>query len=122
MRADKYIWAVRLYKTRALAAKAIVGNRVKVNDDFLKPGKEIKAGDEVSIKVNPVWRRFKVLDIPKSRVGAKLVPDYMKETTSEDVLKEIEHIRLVNRSVNAHEQKGRPTKRDRRNLDDWKDS
>ena len=62
---------------------------------------------------------YTVLNLPKSRVGAKLVTDYLKEITSEEVLKELEHIRLVNKSVHSnHDQKGRPTKRERRKWDD----
>ena len=121
MRIDKYLWCIRLFKTRSLASAACNEERVKLNGNFIKASKEISIGDEVEVKSPPVWRSYKVLCIPKSRVGAKLLPDLMAETTDEEALKELEMIRILNsenRSVGIF---GRPTKKHRRNLDKFKD-
>ena len=120
MRIDKFIWAVRLYKTRSLASKCVEGEKVKLNGAFVKRGKELKIGDEFAVKVLPIWRSYKILAFPKSRVGAKLVADYIVETTSEEDLKVLEDIQLVQRQNHALGLKGRPTKRDRRKLDGLK--
>ena len=82
MRVDKYIWAVRLFKTRSQASKACSGERVLINGEFAKASKLLKDNDVISIKSTPIWRTFIVIDYPKSRVGPKLVNEYVKETTS----------------------------------------
>ncbi|MDF1673274.1 MAG: S4 domain-containing protein [Vicingaceae bacterium] len=117
MRIDKYIWTVRLFKTRSLANKACSSDKVKLNGDFVKTSKSVAINDEIAIKTIPIWRTFKVLDFPKSRVGAKLVSSYLVETTSKDDLLQLEHIQNLNRKNKVLGIKGRPTKKDRRNLD-----
>lgn len=117
MRIDKYIWAVRLAKTRSLAAKLCASEKVKLNDEFTKAAKSLKVGDLIQIKDVPVWRSYKVLDFPKSRVGAKLVPEYTIETTSEEDLNLIHEVAESNRQNRFLGLRGRPTKRERRKLD-----
>lgn len=117
MRVDKFTWAVRLFKTRSIASKSVDLDKVKVNEAFVKRGKVIKVGDEVSIKVNPIWKRYKIVNIPKSRLGAKLVADYIIETTPEHDLQELEHIKSIQRVNLSMGIKGRPTKKDRRDID-----
>ncbi len=117
MRLDKYIWSVRLKKTRSIASKDCSGEKVLLNGEVSKPGKNVKVGDEISIKMVPVWLNYRVKGIPKSRVGAKLVPDYLEDLTEADTLEQLEQIRLLNRQNKVLGIKGRPTKRDRRNLD-----
>lgn len=117
MRIDKFIWAVRLFKTRTLAAKACDGEKVKLNGTFVKSSKVVTEGNEIAIKVIPIWRTFKVLDLPKSRVGAKLVSQYIVETTPEADLVQLEQIQLQNHQNKVLGIKGRPTKKDRRDLD-----
>ena len=119
MRIDKYIWTIRLYKTRSLASKECAANKVLLNDDLVKSSKEVKVGDMISIRVNPIWKSFKVLDFPKSRVGAKLVPDYVVETTTETDLQTLFMAQEVQRQMRHQGFSGRPTKRDRRKLDDF---
>ena len=68
MRIDKYIWAVRLFKTRSLASKACQSGQVKINEAESKASKEIKIGDLISVRFNPIWKTYKVLAIPKSRI------------------------------------------------------
>ncbi|HAQ70947.1 RNA-binding S4 domain-containing protein [Salibacteraceae bacterium] len=121
MRIDKYLWSIRLFKTRSLATFSCNEEKVKLNEGFTKASKEIHAGDVIALKAPPVWRTFEILATPKSRVGAKLVPDYMIETTDEESLKEIEMIRLLNSENRTIGIVGRPTKRHRRNLDKFKD-
>ena len=117
MRIDKFCWCVRLFKTRSLSTKSIDAEKVKLNDSFVKSSKHIAVGNEIAIKVIPYWRTYEILNIPKSRVGAKLVVDYLIETTSEKILKEIENIQNINRENKVLGIKGRPTKKDRRNID-----
>jgi len=120
MRVDKYIWCVRLCKTRSLASKLVSDEKIKVNGDFIKSSKAVKIGDVISMKEIPIWRSFKVLDIPKSRVGAPLVKDLIIETTSEKDMALLEEVRETNRQNLQFGIKGRPTKKNRRNLDDFK--
>lgn len=121
MRLDKYVWAIRLFKTRSIAAAACNKDKVKLNDMASKPSKTVAVGDIVSIKENPIWRSYKILAIPKSRVGAKLVQDNVKEITSETDLAQLDEYKLFNGQQGNHNwsngSKGRPTKKDRRNLD-----
>lgn len=120
MRIDKYIWCVRLFKTRSLATKACSAEKVKLNGEFVKPGKTIAANHEIAIKDIPIWRTFKVQDIPKSRLSAKLVHDYLIETTPSEDLEELKQIQLQNRQNKLLGIKGRPTKKNRRDLDQLK--
>ncbi|MGB0888039.1 MAG: RNA-binding S4 domain-containing protein [Vicingaceae bacterium] len=117
MRLDKFIWATRLFKTRSIASKACLSEQVKLNDSFFKPSKSVSVGDIISIKSIPIWRTFKVIDFPKSRVGAKLVPNFIVETTSEDDLLQLQQIQEANRQNKFLGIKGRPTKKVRRDLD-----
>lgn len=117
MRLDKYIWTVRLAKTRSIASKACASEKVKLNDEFAKPSKTAKIGDTIKIKAVPVWRSYKIIDFPKSRVGAKLLPDFVKEITSEEDISLIEQVAETNRQNRFLGLRGRPTKRDRRKLD-----
>ena len=118
MRIDKYIWTIRLQKTRSLASKECASNKVLLNNDIVKASKEVKVGDTISIRVNPIWKSYKMVDIPKSRVGAKLVPDYAIETTDELDKQTLELAQEVQRQMRNQGFSGRPTKRDRRKLDD----
>lgn len=116
MRVDKYVWCMRLYKTRSLATKAVKEGKISINAKAVKPSKEVEENDVISIKFAPVKRLFKVLDFPKSRVGANLVSTYMIEITPKEDLALLEEINLQKR-VNANFGiKGRPTKRDRRDM------
>ena len=118
MRIDKYTWSVRIFKTRSVATKACVSNKIKLNGEFVKPSKLVKQNDVVAIKNIPIWKSFKVLDIPKSRVGAKLVPEYAIETTDELDKQTLELAQEVQRQMRNQGFSGRPTKKDRRKLDD----
>lgn len=116
MRVDKYLWCVRLYKTRSLATKAVKDGKISVNEKQIKASKDLEIGDVISIKIAPTHRLFKVIEFPKSRVGAKLVNDNIKEITPQkdlDLLEEINNQKRINSNFGI---KGRPTKRDRRDM------
>ena len=81
MRIDKFLWCIRLYKTRSLAADEIKKNRVSIGDSPVKSAKEVKVGEIIRIKKNQILYTIKVIQIPKSRVGAKLVPLYIEDHT-----------------------------------------
>lgn len=117
MRIDKFIWCVRLSKTRSIATKLCNADKVVLNDDLIKSSKAVKVGDEISLKYNPIWRSFKVLDIPKSRLGAKLVPEFIEETTEASALATYEQVQKANQENRMRMGKGRPTKKDRRDMD-----
>ena len=119
MRVDKYIWAIRLFKTRSLASKACISKKVKLNGYFNKSSKIVKKNDTIAIKVVPIWKVFKIIDLPKTRVGAKLVGDFSKEITSDEDLEVLNQYVIINRQNRSIDIKGRPTKKDRRNLGDW---
>ncbi len=119
MRLDKFIWAIRLAKSRSVSAKMCNNEKVMLEGKFVKGSKEVKIGNTFSIKQVPIWRSFKVLDIPKSRVGAKLVPSLIVETTPQEDLDLLEEIQRQNRQNKSLGIKGRPTKKDRRSLDDF---
>ena len=123
MRIDKYIWCVRLQKTRSRAIKFIEAGNVKINDEETKKAsREIRIDQTFSIRVKPIWRTWKVLEIPKSRVGAKIVSDLIREITSQEDLAILEEVQRQNRENRLKGMLGRPTKKNRRNLDDfWED-
>lgn len=120
MRLDKYLWCVRKYKTRSLATAMVKKDRVLVNDEDVKPSREVKPGDRISYKKEGVNYQLKVLDIPKSRVGAKLVPDFMEDITPKEELDKLEFISMMHK-LNRPRGSGRPTKKERRDLDDFTD-
>ena len=118
MRLDQWLWAVRLYKTRSLAVEAIKGGHVKVNEAATKPAHEMKPGELVTARIGIMTRTLRVIDAPHSRVGAKLVAQFAEDLTPPE---EFEKQRAFNlHSVAARPRgAGRPTKRERRLLDEW---
>lgn len=115
LRIDKYLWFVRIYKTRSIATDACNKKQVLVNDIAVKPSSTVKPGDKIEIKNPPIIRSFEVKDLLKGRVGAKLVADYLIETTPEE---EFDKLRLARETTLIRDKgAGRPTKKDRRDLD-----
>ncbi len=92
-----------------------------IDDEVVKPAKVVYTSAKISVRVNPIWKTYEIIDIPPSRVGAKLVSGYLIETTSNDDLEILKQIEDVNRQNRQQGLKGRPTKRDRRKLDGWQD-
>ncbi|MFT7612692.1 MAG: ribosome-associated heat shock protein Hsp15 [Parvicellaceae bacterium] len=120
MRLDKYLWSVRIFKTRSLATKECNSEHIKINNIVCKPSKTVQIGDEISVRIKPIWKTFKIIGIPKSRVGAILVLDAMLETTSKEELELLLSVQELNRVNRFHGIKGRPTKKQRRDLDKFR--
>ncbi|NDV45089.1 RNA-binding S4 domain-containing protein [Flagellimonas sediminis] len=120
MRIDKYLWCTRYYKTRNLAATAVKKGQVKVNGAAIKASREVYPMDKIVIRKDQVDYQLTVLDIPESRVGAKLVDIYRKDTTPKEAF---EHTELLQHAKTHYRKKGlgRPTKKDRRDIDDYLD-
>lgn len=118
MRIDQYLWAVRYFKSRSIASKACKKGQVKVNGQIVKPSREVYPTDKIIVRKDQINLSLEVLDIPKSRIGAKLVDIYRVNTTPKDAFKQNE---LQNLAQDYYRQKGegRPTKKDRRELDDY---
>ena len=116
MRIDKYIWSVRIYKTRTIARKSCSEGKVLLNNDPVKAGKSLKKKNIISIKQVPIWRTFEVIDFPKSRVGAALLVDYVKEITNKKDLEKLYQYELILKQNKKTGIKGRPTKKERRRL------
>tara|TARA_R110002051_G_scaffold34256_3_gene76298 strand:+ start:18361 stop:18786 length:426 start_codon:yes stop_codon:yes gene_type:complete len=121
MRIDKFLWSTRYFKTRNIATTACKKGHTKINGQTAKPGREVYPMDEVVVRKNQIDYKFTVLDIPASRVGAKLVDIYRKDTTPKEAF---EHNELLQYSKDYYRKKGigRPTKKDRRDIDDYLES
>ena len=120
MRIDKWLWSMRLYKTRSIAADACKSNRVSINGSVVKAAREVKIGNEVKVKKMPVVYSYKIIDLPKSRVGAALVPQYMRNITPQGELDKLEQ--KISIFVKRDKGTGRPTKKERRDIDGLMDS
>lgn len=120
MRIDKYLWCVRYYKTRSLATTACKKGHVKINDAVVKPSRDVYPQDTIQLRKNQINYKLKVNDIPPNRVGAKLVDLYRVDTTPKQ---EFEAQELLKYSKDYYRKKGvgRPTKKDRRDIDDFTD-
>jgi len=118
MRVDKYLWCIRYFKTRSIATKACKEGKVRVNGDLIKPSREIYPMDNITVRKNQINYELVVLDTPDNRVGAKLVDIYRKDTTPKESLQKLD---LLKHSKDYYRKKGtgRPTKKDRRDIDDW---
>ena len=118
MRIDKYLWSTRYFKTRNKGTEACKKGHVQVNGQTVKPSREVYPMDKIRVRKNQLNYEFTVLDIPESRVGAKLVDIYRKDTTPAEVF---EHNELQKYSKEYYRKKGsgRPTKKDRREIDEY---
>ncbi len=130
IRLDKYLWAVRVFKTRSDAADAIRQNRVLVNDAYAKPSREVKIGDRISVRRERVTYSYKVLELVSSRQPAKNVPLYCLNCTPQE---ELDKLNVPHETIFVFRDRGtgRPTKKERRDInalidgfyvdDDWDD-
>jgi len=120
MRVDKYLWCIRYFKTRSIATQACKKGSVRVNGDIVKPARDVYPGDLLMVRKNQVSYELEVLDLPESRLGAKLVDMYRKDTTPKEAL---ENKELLKFAKDYYRKKGigRPTKKDRRDLEDFTD-
>lgn len=119
-RLDKWLWAARIYKTRTLAADACKNGRVAINGAQAKPSRTVKAGDKVDVKKSPITYSFRVKQPIEKRVGAKLLPDVLENITSAEQYELLEMSRISG-FVDRARGTGRPTKKDRRALDEFAD-
>lgn len=118
VRIDKFLWSVRLYKTRSIATEAVKRGLVQMNGHSIKSSRVIKVGDIVQIKQSPIYRHFLVLNTLSNRVGAPLVANYISDVTPKEQLDLLEATRLAD-SLNRKKGLGRPTKKERRDIDSF---
>ena len=119
MRVDKYLWSTRYFKTRSIATQACRKGAVRVNDEIVKPSREVYPGDNLTVRKDQVNYTLRVIEVPKSRVGPKLVDLYRVDTTSKEAS---QHKELLKYSKEYYRKRGmgRPTKKDRRDIEDFK--
>lgn len=118
VRIDKWLWATRLFKTRSIAADACKKGRVFLRDIAVKPSAMIKVGDVIKVKKPPITFSFEVLALTQNRMGAKLVPEYLKNVTPAEEYEVLELQKLTG-FVDRAKGTGRPTKKERRDLEQF---
>jgi len=119
VRIDKWLWAVRLFKTRNQASEACKSGKIRLNGNIVKPSHEIRPGNEISISQPPLTKQVKVTQLLENRVGAPLVPLYMQDLTPESEYQRIKMMRELNFEY-RDPGVGRPTKRQRREIEGLK--
>ena len=117
-RIDKWLWAARIYKTRTLATDACKYGRITIDGAQAKPARSVKAGDTVGVRKPPVTYSFRVLQTIEKRVGAKLIPEILENVTPPEQYEILEMSRISG-FVDRARGTGRPTKKDRRAIDDY---
>ena len=120
MRIDKYLWCIRVFKTRSIATAACKKGQVKLESKNIKPSKEVFGNELIIVRKNQINYQIKVLDLPTSRVGAKIVDLYRKDITPKE---EFEKTELLKYAKDYYRKKGtgRPTKKDRRDIDNYQE-
>ena len=120
MRIDKYLWCIRVFKTRSIATAACKKGQVKIDNKNVKPSKEVFGNELIIVRKNQINYQIKVLDLPTSRVGAKIVDLYKKDVTPKE---EFEKTELLKFAKDYYRKKGtgRPTKKDRRDIDNYQE-
>ena len=121
VRVDKWLWAMRMFKTRTIATEACKKGRVFVGNVIAKPSRTIKVGDVVNVRKSPVTYSFKVLALAQNRLGAKLVPEYMENITPKSELDLLEVVKISG-FIDRRKGLGRPTKREGRELAQFTES
>jgi ribosome-associated heat shock protein Hsp15 len=116
VRIDKFLWAIRIYKTRSIAADACKNGRITMNGIQLKPSRTFHVGDTFSVRKGPITYTYRILQLCQNRLGAKLVPEYIRDITSKEQLELLELARLAGQS-GRDRGTGRPTKKDRRDIE-----
>ncbi|MEX1190897.1 MAG: RNA-binding S4 domain-containing protein [Brumimicrobium sp.] len=119
VRIDKFLWCVRLSKTRSKATELVKKGKVKVNNESVKPSKEVNIGDSISLSKNTATFTYKIKDLLKNRVGAKLVTDYIIDVTPEVELNKYKTYRATQEAYRSHGT-GKPSKKERRALESFK--
>ncbi len=118
MRIDKYLWCIRVFKTRSLATQACKKGQIRIKDIQVKPSRDVYPTDKITVRKNQINYTFTVLDTPPNRVGAKLVDMYRKDTTPASAF---EHLEFLKHAKDYYRKKGagRPTKKDRRDIGEY---
>ena len=114
-RVDKWLWATRIFKTRSIATDACKKGRITVDGVTVKPSRTVKIGDKISVRKPPVTYTFEVIGLTEARVGAKLVPNFLKNLTTRDQYELLDMVRISG-FVNRQKGLGRPTKKEGREL------
>ena len=121
VRIDKWLWAVRVFKTRTVASEACKKGRVLIGETVVKPSRSIRAGEVVQVRKPPVTYSFRVLALSDKRMGAKMVPQYMENVTPMEQYELLE-LNRIGGFVDRQRGTGRPTKKERRDLDQFADT
>lgn len=117
-RLDKYVWAVRLAKTRSKATEEISKGKVRLNGEDCKPSKEVRVGDEINVSRHTATFSYKVVQLLTNRVGPKLVDQYIIDITPEEEVEKLKLFQVAQKGYRAYGT-GKPSKKDRRDLDDF---
>lgn len=120
MRIDQYLWCVRYFKSRSLASQACRKGAIKINNATVKPSREVLPLDRIEVRKEQIWYQMTVLDIPKSRVGAKLIDIYRQDTTPKTAFEQKE-MQALDAFQPREKGLGRPTKKDRRSMEGFLD-
>jgi ribosome-associated heat shock protein Hsp15 len=120
MRIDKYLWCIRVFKTRSIATTACKKGQIKMDAKSVKPSRDIFGGELLVIRKNQINYQIKALSLPESRVGAKLLDQYRKDVTPAEAF---EKTALLKFAKDYYRKKGtgRPTKKDRRDIDNYQE-
>ena len=117
-RIDKWLWAARIFKTRTIAAAACKKGQVSLQGAVLKPSRMVKVGDVINVRKPPITYSFRILKAIERRIGAKLIPEVLENVTSPDQFELLE-MSKISGFVNRAKGTGRPTKKERRNLEEF---
>ena len=118
VRVDKYLWAMRIYKTRSIATDACKCGRVKMNGVEVKPSRMFHVGDIFTVRKGPITYTYRILQLWGNRLGAKMVPEYLQDITPKEQLEILELARFAAQS-GRDRGTGRPTKKDRRDIEQF---
>ena len=120
MRIDKYLWAVRIFKTRSLAAEACKKGQIIINDVPAKASRNLNGDEIVKVRQSPIWRYYRIKALLPSRVSGRLVADYLEDITPQQELDKLEDMKLG--AIQRDRGAGRPTKKERRDMDKFRKS
>ena len=119
LRIDKFLWAVRIYKTRSLATEACNGNKVKIGGKSVKPSRNIKVGEVITVTQRYITRTYKVLALLEKRVSAKIVTQFIEDLTPQEEIDKLKMERFTS-YIQRYKGTGRPTKKERRLMEKFK--
>lgn len=119
VRADKWLWAVRLFKTRSLAATACEKGKIRIGEQVIKAGKNLKEGDIINLHQGAWIQTVRVVQLTEKRMGAVLVKEFMEDLTTTEELEKLKSYQAARADWNPKYGSGRPTKKDRREMDDY---